>query len=179
MKVNTNWHGFAAAHRLAWHPKCQRMHGHVFRVRVSVEGEVDEEKGIMVDFGVVNRAVEKVVEPLDHRFLAPEDARIYAEKDGKEAYCELEWGRYRFPASDVVVMPMKHVSTENLASWILGELVKQEWAQGLKVTVHLDESGDNGVEVSSSVYSLFDNANLNQTIYNTPGMWTVGSWKRT
>jgi 6-pyruvoyltetrahydropterin/6-carboxytetrahydropterin synthase len=176
MKVSGKWHQFAAAHRLAWHPKCQRIHGHNFRVRVSVEGSVDEEKGILFDFGELSKSVEEVIAPLDHRFLAPDEegTRHYDAVDGKEAYYEVEWGRYRFPEEDVVVMPMKNVSTENLAKWILGELEKKEWAQGKMLTVQVDESGDNGVEVKSVWASPLL---WNTTTFVPPGSFNVAEWK--
>ena len=64
--------GFESAHWLPTFPedhKCRRLHGHSFRVDVVVEGEVPEEAGYLVDFGVIKAAIKPIEETLDHRCL--------------------------------------------------------------------------------------------------------------
>jgi 6-pyruvoyltetrahydropterin/6-carboxytetrahydropterin synthase len=62
----------AAGRRLtgvsADHP-CARVHGHTFRVRLTVSGPVDPVTGFVLDFAEVQRAFAPVHEALDHRFL--------------------------------------------------------------------------------------------------------------
>lgn len=63
---------FEAAHWLPCFPeghKCRRMHGHSFKVDVIVEGEVAEDKGYLVDYGDIKRAVEPIKSRLDHYVL--------------------------------------------------------------------------------------------------------------
>lgn len=63
---------FEAAHRLphvAEGHKCARLHGHSFRVTVSVRGEVGEHSGWVMDFAEVRDAFAPVFEALDHRYL--------------------------------------------------------------------------------------------------------------
>ena len=63
---------FEAAHRLPKVPaghKCARLHGHSFRVRVHVRGDVPEETGWVLDFADVKRAWEPLHALLDHRYL--------------------------------------------------------------------------------------------------------------
>lgn len=50
------------------HP-CARVHGHTFRVRLTVSGPVDPHTGFVMDFAEVQRAFAPVYEALDHRFL--------------------------------------------------------------------------------------------------------------
>lgn len=60
---------FEAAHWLPSFPeghKCRRMHGHSFRVEIVVEGQVLEEKGYLMDYGDITKAVEPVRAALDH-----------------------------------------------------------------------------------------------------------------
>ena len=61
---------FEAAHQLPWHPgKCRDLHGHSYRLEVTVEGPLNE-SGIVIDFGDLGDIVERhVVEPLDHAYL--------------------------------------------------------------------------------------------------------------
>lgn len=63
---------FEAAHRqpgaLPGDPT-GRIHGHSFRVRVSVDGEPDPESGFVVSFDHLMDAIAGAREELDHRFL--------------------------------------------------------------------------------------------------------------
>ncbi|TXT42475.1 MAG: 6-pyruvoyl tetrahydrobiopterin synthase [Spirochaetes bacterium] len=61
---------FAAAHRLThYHGKCERFHGHNYKVRVWARGEKLGEGGMLVDFGIMKRALGEVFEILDHSDL--------------------------------------------------------------------------------------------------------------
>ena len=61
---------FAAGHALRnYHGKCENVHGHNYRVRVTVEGEQLDSTGLLVDFLEVNRLITGAVEYLDHRFI--------------------------------------------------------------------------------------------------------------
>ena len=63
---------FEAAHSLPSFPeghKCRRLHGHSYRVDVVVAGEVDPEKGYLIDFADVRAACEPIRSRLDHYYL--------------------------------------------------------------------------------------------------------------
>lgn len=62
---------FEAAHRLPHHPgKCRELHGHSYRLVVSVSRPVDPGTGLAVDFADVKAAVRsEAVDRLDHRFV--------------------------------------------------------------------------------------------------------------
>ena len=63
---------FEAAHDLPTFPeghRCQRLHGHSYRFDVVVEGEVEESKGYLIDYGQIKRVVEPIVKQLDHYYL--------------------------------------------------------------------------------------------------------------
>lgn len=61
-----------AAHRLlnaAPGHKCERLHGHSFRVEVRLEGPVDPQAGWVRDFAEIEKAFRPIFERLDHRYL--------------------------------------------------------------------------------------------------------------
>src|SRR5271169_1606498 len=61
---------FAAGHALRnYRGKCENVHGHNYRVRVTVQGEKLDDIGLLVDFLDVNRLISGTVEYLDHRFI--------------------------------------------------------------------------------------------------------------
>ena len=63
---------FEAAHRLPNVPenhKCARLHGHSFHVKITVEGEVGEETGWVMDFSDISAAFKPIWQQLDHYYL--------------------------------------------------------------------------------------------------------------
>ena len=61
---------FEAAHQLPWHPgKCRNLHGHSYRLEVTVEGPIGDH-GIVIDFADIKDVVERdVIAAYDHRYL--------------------------------------------------------------------------------------------------------------
>jgi 6-pyruvoyltetrahydropterin/6-carboxytetrahydropterin synthase len=61
---------FAAGHALRhYHGKCEKVHGHNYKVQATVEGETLNEAGLLVDFVELKRLLHSVVDRLDHEFL--------------------------------------------------------------------------------------------------------------
>jgi 6-pyruvoyltetrahydropterin/6-carboxytetrahydropterin synthase len=61
---------FAAAHRLRdYRGKCENLHGHNYRVRVTVGGGELAPNGLLVDFTDLKREMRRVIERLDHQYL--------------------------------------------------------------------------------------------------------------
>lgn len=63
---------FEAAHFLPKVPaghKCARMHGHSYCVEVVIEGEIDPERGWVMDFAEIDEHAGPLVKQLDHQVL--------------------------------------------------------------------------------------------------------------
>jgi 6-pyruvoyltetrahydropterin/6-carboxytetrahydropterin synthase len=61
---------FAAGHALrGYRGKCENVHGHNYKVEVTLEGEQLDETGLLVDFVELKRWLRNVIERLDHRML--------------------------------------------------------------------------------------------------------------
>jgi 6-pyruvoyltetrahydropterin/6-carboxytetrahydropterin synthase len=63
---------FEAAHFLPRVPpghKCARMHGHSYHVEIAIEGELDPERGWVMDFAEIDEHVAPLVRQLDHQVL--------------------------------------------------------------------------------------------------------------
>ena len=63
---------FDSAHFLPHVPedhKCRRMHGHTYRVRLFVSGELDPHLGWVIDFGDIKRIWNPIEKQLDHYVL--------------------------------------------------------------------------------------------------------------
>jgi 6-pyruvoyltetrahydropterin/6-carboxytetrahydropterin synthase len=63
---------FEAAHLLPRAPeghKCRRLHGHSYAIELVLAGEVDEERGWLIDYADIRRAFAPLHEQLDHHYL--------------------------------------------------------------------------------------------------------------
>ena len=61
---------FAAGHALRnYKGKCENVHGHNYRVRVTMQGEQLDAAGLLVDFVDIKRLMGGAIEYLDHRFI--------------------------------------------------------------------------------------------------------------
>lgn len=63
---------FEAAHRLPKVPvthRCHNMHGHSYRIEVTVAGKVDAATGFVIDFFDIEAAFAPLLKQLDHHCL--------------------------------------------------------------------------------------------------------------
>lgn len=49
--------------------KCGNLHGHTFILEVHLEGEIDPDRGWILDFNVLREAVDPIIDRLDHSVL--------------------------------------------------------------------------------------------------------------
>ncbi|MEG0641652.1 MAG: 6-carboxytetrahydropterin synthase QueD [Clostridium sp.] len=81
---------FDAAHNLVrYHGKCERLHGHTYKLIVKIEGEPGEED-MVFDFVELKRIVKtKVIDKLDHYYLNDIIEQPTAENIAKFVWNEL------------------------------------------------------------------------------------------
>lgn len=62
---------FDSAHFLPnYHGKCEDMHGHTYKMEVTIEGEPNSDDGMILDFKKLKKIVNKrVVDKLDHKLI--------------------------------------------------------------------------------------------------------------
>ena len=78
----------------------------------------------MIDFSVLKRAVREACEELDHRFLLQRDSRLLDISEDAAGWTVGFGDReYRFPASDVVALPIENSTAELLAEWVAGRVL--------------------------------------------------------
>ena len=111
---------FSAAHFITFNGNiCERLHGHNWRVDVSICGALDE-NGYVYDFIALRDAVMELVEQLDHRVLLPANHPTISvtEMDDTEVEARFEDRRWLFPAEDCCILPIKNTTAELIAGWI-------------------------------------------------------------
>lgn len=69
MELSCTFH-FAASHFLTkYHGKCENLHGHNYKIVVTIEGPVQKD-GMVIDFKIIKETVkETVINKLDHTHL--------------------------------------------------------------------------------------------------------------
>jgi 6-pyruvoyltetrahydropterin/6-carboxytetrahydropterin synthase len=61
---------FAAGHALRnYKGACENVHGHNFKIQVTIEGQELDQTGMLVDFLDVKQSMRDVIARLDHKFL--------------------------------------------------------------------------------------------------------------
>ena len=63
---------FDSAHSLPNVPeghKCKAIHGHTYRLKVIIEGELDPHLGWVMDFADIKQAIKPVIEEIDHKYM--------------------------------------------------------------------------------------------------------------
>lgn len=120
--VDKDYLVFAAGHFITYGGRCESLHGHNYRARVEVEGELDADHYVL-DFSVLKRIMRRLVDEIDHRMLLPlhNPHLTLEEVDGgiRVSYGER---RYLFPSEDTVLLPIPNTTAEMLASYLAGRL---------------------------------------------------------
>ena len=61
---------FSAAHNLrGYRKKCEKLHGHNWKVKVGIRGGKLDRCGMLIDFRDVKDHLEKIIQKLDHKYL--------------------------------------------------------------------------------------------------------------
>ena len=81
--------GFSAAHRLReYRGKCENLHGHNWRVEVTIGSSKLDNKGMVIDFRKIKEKLGRVLDKLDHIYLneLPEFKKINPTSENIAAY---------------------------------------------------------------------------------------------
>ena len=61
---------FSAAHKLCgYEGACKNLHGHNWKVKVTLACDVLDDIGMALDFGVIKRLLGEILDELDHNYL--------------------------------------------------------------------------------------------------------------
>jgi 6-pyruvoyltetrahydropterin/6-carboxytetrahydropterin synthase len=113
---------FCCGHFITYSDTCETLHGHNYRARVELEGELDE-NGYVWDFVDLKQMMRRLVDELDHRMLLPLQnpaLRLSEQGEGIEVFYKDR--RYVFPRRDVVLLPIMNTTAEMLARYLLGRV---------------------------------------------------------
>lgn len=126
---------FASAHFItfAGH-RCEGLHGHNYRARVTIDGALDEESWFVFDFVELKRIMRRLCDEIDHLVLLPlESSRVQVVEDGDTVKVAVDGQpRYVFPRRDCALLPVPNTTVEMLARLLADRLRAQLDATGAR-----------------------------------------------
>ncbi|MBS3781378.1 MAG: 6-pyruvoyl tetrahydropterin synthase family protein [Candidatus Thermoplasmatota archaeon] len=135
---------FSASHILPGHEKCGRIHGHNYAIHVRISGEPSE-SGVVFDFLPIKEKLREIADRLDHRVLIASGMEGL-KKEENEIMIQIENKRYVFPEEDALILDIDQVTAEQLAMYLLEEVVEEvDFPEKVNsVEIGVDESRGQG-----------------------------------
>ena len=131
VSVTKDYLVFASAHFItfAGH-RCEGLHGHNYRARVTIEGDLNQESWFVFDFVELKRIMKRLCDEIDHLVLLPlKSDRVAVVEAGETVSVSVDGKpRYVFPRRDCALLPIPNTTVEMLAQMLTerleGELEK-------------------------------------------------------
>lgn len=119
---------FSSAHFItfAGH-RCEGLHGHNYRARVTVEGALDPADRLVFDFVELKRIMRRLCGEIDHLVLLPLDSeRIQVTEADDQVRVSVDGApRYVFPRRDCALLPIPNTTVEMLAELLANRLRRE------------------------------------------------------
>ena len=116
---------FDAAHFLInYKGKCAQLHGHTYKLKITLCGEVNSDTNMIIDFGMLKSFFEQDIEPIfDHKTIVAIDSPNIRVTETINHYNfnvtqEMNTKIYVLPKEDVTKLPLPNTTVEVLASYI-------------------------------------------------------------
>jgi 6-pyruvoyltetrahydropterin/6-carboxytetrahydropterin synthase len=127
---------FSAAHFIAGHDKCGRIHGHNFLLSVEIGADTLDENYFVIDFIDVKKLINDETDKLDHHVLVPSQSDTIQVEDADPNYTVTFTGKtYSIPKIDVVLLPLPAVTSELLAKYFYDALKAKYEVNKIRVRV--------------------------------------------
>ena len=135
VSVTKDYLVFASAHFItfAGH-RCEGLHGHNYRVAVTIEGALNREAWFVFDFVELKRIMKQLCDEIDHLVLLPlESDRVGVREDGETVSVSVDGKpRYVFPRRDCALLPIPNTTVEMLAQLLTDRLEAQLRSTGVQ-----------------------------------------------
>jgi 6-pyruvoyltetrahydropterin/6-carboxytetrahydropterin synthase len=124
---------FSSAHFItfAGH-RCEGLHGHNYRVSVTIEGGLNPEAWFVFDFVELKRIMKRLCDEIDHLVLLPlRSDRVKVFEEGENVRVDVDGKpRYLFPRKDCSLLPIPNTTVEMLATFLVTRLKETLGAEG-------------------------------------------------
>ena len=135
VSVTKDYLVFSSAHFItfAGH-RCEGLHGHNYRVRVTIEGALNPEAWFVFDFVELKRIMKRLCDEIDHLVLLPlRSDRVTIVEEGENIRVDVDGKpRYLFPRKDCSLLPIPNTTVEMLAQFLTSRLRETLGAEALR-----------------------------------------------
>jgi len=134
IEISKEYLHFAAAHfTLFSATERENLHGHNFQVTLDADAPMQED-GLTFDYNILKKAVKQLCDELDEQVLMPTHSP-YLEIDEQDDYTYIVFNGERIPflQRDLKLLPIRNITVEELAQYLLGKLLEREDIQTLAI----------------------------------------------
>lgn len=124
MKISRTFKFDAAHFLINYKGKCAQLHGHTYKLKITLCGEVNPDTNMLIDFGMLKSFFKQNIEPIfDHKTIvatdSPSISKIEHENDFELFVIQnIKTKRYMIPKEDITLLPLPNTTVEELASYI-------------------------------------------------------------
>lgn len=101
----------------------EKLHGHNFTLYAAITTETDD-NGMAFDYDIYKEKLRKLCKSLSGYFLLPSNSP-YQTIEHTDDYVIVHFGEEKipFPKKDVLLLPVKNITVEELARWFIDQLI--------------------------------------------------------
>jgi 6-pyruvoyltetrahydropterin/6-carboxytetrahydropterin synthase len=134
IEISKEYLHFAAAHfTLFSATERENLHGHNFQVTLDADAPMQDD-GLTFDYNILKKAVKQLCDELDEQVLMPTNSP-YLEIDEQDDYTYIVFNDERIPflQRDLKLLPIRNITVEELAQYLMGKLLEREDIQTLAI----------------------------------------------
>ena len=135
VSVEKDYLVFASAHFItfAGH-RCEGLHGHNYRARVTLEGALMQDNWFVFDFVELKRIMRGLCDEIDHLVLLPmQSDRVGVTEEGERVLVSVDGApRYVFPRRDCALLPIPNTTVEMIARMLADRCLERVCAAGAR-----------------------------------------------
>jgi 6-pyruvoyltetrahydropterin/6-carboxytetrahydropterin synthase len=134
IEISKEYLHFAAAHfTLFSDTERENLHGHNFQVTLDAEAPIAED-GLTFDYNILKKALKQMCDDLDEQVIMPtQSPHLQIESDDQYTYAVFNGERIPFLERDLTLLPIRNVTVEELAHYLLDTLLKRQEIQALDI----------------------------------------------
>lgn len=129
IRIYKEYFNFAAAHFLIFEDGTrEELHGHNYQVQMALEGRLDGDRDVFIDFLDIKPIVKALCDSIDHRTLLPQFSQHLKIEDFDDRHLKAIYQAsdiWVLPKRDVLVLPITNTSVERLAQYLCRQALSE------------------------------------------------------
>jgi 6-pyruvoyltetrahydropterin/6-carboxytetrahydropterin synthase len=134
IEISKEYLHFAAAHfTLFSATERENLHGHNFQVTLDADAPMQDD-GLTFDYNILKKAVKQLCDDLDEQVLMPtRSPYLEIEEQDDYTYAVFNGERIPFLQRDLTLLPIRNITVEELAQYLLAKLLEREDIKALDI----------------------------------------------